>query len=300
VGNSGPDPAIRLAVVTRRLLAVHAHPDDESITMGGTLASCAARGASVTLVTCTLGEQGEVIDDGTSAPVAGLVADVADQLGGYRWWELRAACTQLGISDSRLLGGAGAYRDSGMAGTASAEHPRAFVRAAVGAPDHDRAVADLVAVIDEVGPQVLLTYDADGGYGHPDHVTAHQVAVAAAAAAGVPRVLAVVRPRAVVAEVLDRFVGPAGRPRAAPDDLGFQVDDALVDVAVPVHWWAPVRHAALAAHTTQLRVFDGGFALSNGIAQPVFDHEYFRVLSGPRPPDDSDAGIASDVFAGLP
>jgi len=285
----------RLAGVTRRLLAVHAHPDDESITMGGTLAAAAAAGVGVTLVTCTLGEEGEVIGD----DAAGLIAAKADQLGGFRWWELRHACEQLRITDHRLLGGAGTYRDSGMAGTPSAEHPRAFVRAATGGPDHERAVGDLLEVLDEVRPDVVVGYDADGGYGHPDHVAAHQVMREAARRAGVPQVLAVVRPRAVVAAAVAGLDVPDGLRAPADGDLAFEVDDAAVDVAVPVRWWAPVRQAALAAHATQVQVIDGGFALSNRIAQPVLDREYFRLLDGVPVPMAADGGPAGDLFAGL-
>src|SRR6478609_31589 len=113
--------------------------------MACTLAGAVASGAAVTLVTATLGEQGEVIGE----ELQGLVADRADQLGGYRLWELRHACAALGVVDHRLLGGVGEFRDSGMAGTPSAHHPRAFVRAAPGGPDHPRAVRALAAVIDE-------------------------------------------------------------------------------------------------------------------------------------------------------
>ena len=134
----------RLAGVTRRLLAVHAHPDDESITMGGTLAAAAASGVEVTLVTCTLGEEGEVIGD----DAAGLVAAMADQLGGFRWWELRHALRAAADLRPPAARRGRAYRDSGMAGTPSADHPRAFVRAAAGGPDHERAVGDLLQVID--------------------------------------------------------------------------------------------------------------------------------------------------------
>jgi N-acetyl-1-D-myo-inositol-2-amino-2-deoxy-alpha-D-glucopyranoside deacetylase len=107
----------------RRLLLVHAHPDDETLWTGGTIARYAAAGAQITLVTCTLGEEGEVIPE----PLRGLAVDAADQLGGYRICELRAACAALGITDQRFLGGIGRWRDSGMAGTAANDNPRAFV-----------------------------------------------------------------------------------------------------------------------------------------------------------------------------
>jgi N-acetyl-1-D-myo-inositol-2-amino-2-deoxy-alpha-D-glucopyranoside deacetylase len=264
--------------------------------MAATLAQAAEAGAEVTLVTATLGEEGEVIGDA----LQGLVAQRADQLGGYRLWELRQACAALKVADWRMLGGLGAFRDSGMLGTASAAHPRAFCRAAAGGPDHQRAVDALAAVIDEVHPQVLLTYDADGGYGHPDHVAAHQVAVAAAAAADWPtlRVLAVIRPRSAVTQAYARYRWPAGYQTAGPAEVGFLADDGAVVVAVPVTA-ADVRQAALAAHATQVELLDAGFALSNRIAQPLLDHEYFRLLAG-RPPSAEAAGApATDVFAGL-
>ena len=292
--------------MTRSLLAVHAHPDDESLTMAGTLAGAVASGARVTLVTATLGEQGEVIGD----ELAGLVAARADQLGGYRFTELRSACGALGVADHRMLCGLGTFRDSGMAGTPSAAHPRAFARAASGGPDHARAVAGLVEVIEETRPLVLLTYDADGGYGHPDHIAAHQVAVAAVAQAScrVPRVLAVVRPAAAFGAALAGLEIPAPYRRVPAADLGSLIDDAAVAVAVPVTVWDGQRRAALAAHATQVTLFGGtdggssevtGFALSNGFGQPLADHEYFRVLAGDTVPTGPGGAPATDVFAGL-
>lgn len=276
---------------TRRLLAFHAHPDDESITMGGTLARYAADGVEITLVTATLGEEGEVL----AAELRGLTSAAADQLGGYRYTELRAACLALGINDLRFLGGLGGWRDSGMAGTASARNPRAFVRARRGGPDHDRAVSALVAILDEVRPDVLLTYDADGGYGHPDHVATHEVAVDAAAGR-VPRVLAVVRGRAGAETLLAALSVPPGYLPATPEDLGYLVADSDLAAAVEVSGQTSARRAALAAHVTQLELIDGGFALSNRVAQPCAAIEYFKLLSGVPFP----AGCrADDLFQGL-
>src|SRR3712207_5697561 len=161
----------------RRALFVHAHPDDETINNGATMARYVDEGVSVTLLTCTLGEEGEVL----VPELAQLAADQADQLGGYRIGELRAAMAELGVTDVRFLGGAGRYRDSGMMGTAANDHPRAFWNA-----DLDEAVAHAVAVVREVRPQVVVTYDEQGGYGHPDHIQAHRVAMAAVDAAADP------------------------------------------------------------------------------------------------------------------
>lgn len=286
-----------------RLLAVHAHPDDESLSMAGTLALAAVRGAEVTLVTATLGEEGEVIGD---EEMQGLVAARADQLGGYRLTELRSACAALGVRERVMLGGLGTFRDSGMAGTPSAEHPRAFIRAQRGGPSHDRAVAALAEVIDRVRPHVLLTYDADGGYGHPDHIAAHQVAVGAVERSGwaVSRVLAVVRPETVTRA---RFAGvdvPTGYQAAPTDETGFLAGflapDDVVAVAVPT---APVdaqRRRAFAAHATQVELLPGDlWALSNRIAQPLPAAEYYRVLAGEPVPPGPDGSATDDVFAGL-
>ena len=287
-----------VADVPARLLAVHAHPDDESLTMAGTLAGAALAGAEVTLVTATLGEEGEVIGD----ELQGLIAARADQLGGYRLTELAAAGAALGVRERVMLGGLGAFRDSGMAGTPSAEHPRAFIRAQRGGPDHDRAARALAQEIDRVRPHVLLTYDEDGGYGHPDHVAVHQVVLAALplAAWPVPRVLAVIRPRTVTQADFAALTTPPGYLAAAADEVGFLAADDSVAVAVPVTAAAPRRRAALAAHATQVELLPGEvFALSNRIAQPLPAAEYFRVLAGSPVPVGPDGTVPADVAAGL-
>jgi N-acetyl-1-D-myo-inositol-2-amino-2-deoxy-alpha-D-glucopyranoside deacetylase len=289
--------------VPARLLAVHAHPDDESLSMAGTLATVARAGAEVVLVTATLGEEGEVIGDGETQ---GLVAARADQLGGYRLTELRAACAALGVVDRSMLGGLGAFRDSGMAGTPSAEHPRAFIRAQRGGPDHDRACAALAEVLDRVRPHVVLTYDADGGYGHPDHIAAHQVVLGALAVAGwpVPRVLGVVRPESVTRAAFAGVRVPAGYQAAPTDEpgflAGFLAPDDVVAVAVPTAPVDAARRAAFAAHATQVELLPGNlWALSNRIVQPLPAFEFFRVLAGEPVPAAADGSPGPDVFAGL-
>ncbi len=162
------------------MLFVHAHPDDESIGTGATMAKYAAEGASVTLVTCTLGELGEIIPPGLAA----LAADRDDQLGGYRIGELDAACRALGVRDHRFLGGPGRWRDSGMIGTPGNDDPRAFWQADVAEP-----ARDLAAVIREVRPQVMVSYDDDGFYGHPDHIQAHRVSSRAYQLAADPAII---------------------------------------------------------------------------------------------------------------
>src|SRR4051812_15650250 len=161
----------------RRLLLVHAPPDDESINNGATMAKYAAEGAHVTLVTCTLGEEGEVIPVG----LAHLAADRDDTLGTHRIGELAAAMKALGVQAHRFLGGRGRYRDSGMMGAPQNDRPDCFWAA-----DLDEAASHLVAVIREIRPQVLVAYDANGGYGHPDHIQAHRVAMRAVELAAEP------------------------------------------------------------------------------------------------------------------
>ena len=271
------------------LVAVHAHPDDESLTMGGTLARYAAAGVRVTVITATLGEQGEV----RQPVLAGLTAERSDQLGGYRYTELRSACAALGV-DFQMLGGVGRFRDSGMAGSDSAQRPRAFARAGAEGPDHDLAIGLLASAFDELAPDLVLTYAADGGYGHPDHVAAHQVTVAAAPP-GV-RVCAVVKPRQPVLAALAELSVPPGYRPGRPEDLGFFVDGADgADVAVSLDAQARARRGhALAAHSSQLDLLPGGFALTNLVAQPLLPVEYYRLLAGPPLP----AGDV-DLFAGL-
>ncbi len=167
-----------------RLLLVHAHPDDESIGQGATMAKYVAEGRGVTLVTCTAGEMGEIL----VPELAHLAADQSDGLGEHRKGELEAAMKELGVSDHRFLGGFGTYRDSGMkwhedghAIAADNIHENAFWRA-----DLTEAADHLVEIIREVRPQVLVTYDDFGGYGHPDHIQAHRVATYAVSLAAVP------------------------------------------------------------------------------------------------------------------
>src|SRR5438445_5878247 len=161
----------------RRMLLVHAHPDDETIGTGATMAKYVADGAHVTLVTCTLGEEGEIL----VPELAHLAADKEDGLGEHRTGELAAAMKALGVTDHRFLGGPGRWRDSGMMGLPTNDDPGCFWQA-----DLDVAVGELVRVVREVRPQVVITYDENGGYGHPDHIQAHRVAVAAFDAAADP------------------------------------------------------------------------------------------------------------------
>ncbi|WP_084957384.1 N-acetyl-1-D-myo-inositol-2-amino-2-deoxy-alpha-D-glucopyranoside deacetylase [Thermoactinospora rubra] len=297
----------------RRLLLVHAHPDDESIGTGATMAKYAAEGAHVTLVTCTLGEEGEVIPP----ELAHLAADRDDTLGQHRIGELEAACRALGVSDHRFLGGPGRWRDSGMMGAATNDRPDAFWQA-----DLDEAAGELVKVIREVCPQVLVTYDDNGFYGHPDHIQAHRVAWRAyelaadpAFGEGEPWRIAKFYFTAVPRSVLRRM---AESMREADvefmvedvDDLPFGCADEEVTTEIDARPYVKHKLDAMRAHATQISVSDPWFALSNNIGQEALGVEHYILHRGVRGPAGPGAPIEAgglgepwtretDLFAGL-
>jgi N-acetyl-1-D-myo-inositol-2-amino-2-deoxy-alpha-D-glucopyranoside deacetylase len=292
----------------RRLLLVHAHPDDETINNGATMARYVAEGVQVTLLTCTLGEEGEIL----VPELAQLAADQADQLGGYRIAERAAAMAALGVTDSRWLGGAGRYRDSGMMGTPANEHPRAFWNA-----DLDEAVAHAVAVVREVRPQVVVTYDEKGGYGHPDHIQAHRVAISAVEVAADPgyrpelgepwdvaKVYWYAMPRSVVRQGIEAM---AALGEASPfeglgdiEEVPFVVPDEVITAAIDARSHAGRKDAALRAYPTQITVDGPFFALSNNLCQEVLGVEYYRLVRGKRgPAGPGEQGWEDDLFAGL-
>ncbi|MBO0874735.1 MAG: N-acetyl-1-D-myo-inositol-2-amino-2-deoxy-alpha-D-glucopyranoside deacetylase [Pseudonocardia sp.] len=285
------------------MLLVHAHPDDETITTGGTIARYSADpDTHVTLVTCTLGEQGEVM----VPELAGLAADQADQLGGYRIGELAAACAALGLSDQRFLGGVGRWRDSGMVvvagGRAAAPSPERLHPRAFSAPEaRDEQTRALAKIMAEVRPQVVIGYDPSGGYGHPDHVRAHEIAMAAAAeATSVRKVYWTVAPRGAVTDGLAALAGATERGLpwrlAEPDDLASVPDDS-VTTRLDVSAVLGAKLAALRAHATQLGVWQHAeqraFALTNEVAVPVLDSEYFTLVGAPG------AVRETDLFDGI-
>ncbi|MEV4945167.1 N-acetyl-1-D-myo-inositol-2-amino-2-deoxy-alpha-D-glucopyranoside deacetylase [Streptomyces sp. NPDC053755] len=289
----------------RRLLLVHAHPDDESINNGATMARYAAEGALVTLVTCTLGEEGEVIPPG----LAHLAPDREDRLGDHRVGELAAAMKELGVTDHRFLGGPGRFRDSGMMGVEQNRREGAFWNTAV-----DDAAPYLVEVIRETRPQVLVTYDPDGGYGHPDHIQAHRVAMRAAELAadgdyrpdlGPGHAIAkiywnrVPRPEAEAGFARLRAEGAAAFPGIADiDDVPGVVDPSLITARIdgePV--WAARKTAAMRAHATQIAVDGPFFALSNDLGQPILTSEYYQLAVGT--PGAPEGAHEDDLFAGV-
>jgi N-acetyl-1-D-myo-inositol-2-amino-2-deoxy-alpha-D-glucopyranoside deacetylase len=304
------------------MLFVHAHPDDESIGTGATMAKYAAEGAHVTLVTCTLGELGEIIPPGLAA----LAADRDDQLGGYRIGELGAACRALGVGDHRFLGGPGRWRDSGMIGTPGNDDPRAFWQA-----DVDEAARDLAAVIREVRPQVMVTYDDDGFYGHPDHIQAHRVSYRAYQLAADPAVIldsggcdpappwqvskfyASTTPQSQLDQEIEMLQAGAPGGTVAPGaqrlpsgfrlpasaaDLVYGVPDEQVTTEIDASCYLDAKLAAMRAHATQISVEGTFFALSNQIAQLASGVEYYALLAG-EPGPEGPYGREDDLFAGI-
>lgn len=278
---------------TPRLLFVHAHPDDETLTTGATIARYAALGAQVQVLTCTLGEEGEVIGE----QWAQLAVDHADQLGGYRIAELTAALNALGVDRPRFLGGAGRWRDSGMADTP----PRRRQRFVDG--DFDEQTASLASVLDELRPHVVVTYDPQGGYGHPDHIHTHRVTTAAVDAAQwrVPKLYwTVISATAIGAELAALTEVPAGWTRVSGDDIWFAVGDDAIDAALDITEHLPAKLAALRAHATQVQVSPDGraCALSNNIALPVGPTEFYTLAAGSAG-ERNGRGWETDLLAGV-
>lgn len=256
------------------LLFVHAHPDDETLATGTTLAHYVAAGDEVHVLTCTLGEEGEVIPPELSH----LDSAHDDTLGAFRREELREAMRRLGVHHAVLDG----YRDSGMAGMPSAQHPHAFARA-----DLDEVSKRVAEHILELAPHVVVTYEEHGGYGHPDHIQTHRATMRALAGLGrhAPELVYEIRtPRSWVHEdrkwLWDNVIPSPGLalpalndplpPSVVPDE---QVSHAVIDPAA-----GPALQHALAAHRTQVRVFGDYYALSNGIAARLSGREGFTLV----------------------
>lgn len=321
-----PAPSLDPVTDTPRLLLVHAHPDDESILDGATMAAAVRSGVAVTLLTCTRGEGGEVM-------VPGLTHLYGDgpALARHRAGELAAAMAALGVTDHRFLtdpdgrpdeGGPHAgFTDSGMAGSASNRAP-----GSLWATDLLVSAAAVAAVVREVRPHVLITYDEHGGYGHPDHVAAHRAAMYGSQLAAapwrpelgarwdVPKVYWSATPRSVALAGLARagaglapgsLTDPvrAGDPahwRSHPDPAAYPfVDDALVTTRIDASARLEAKKAALRAHATQLAVDGDRFALTNGIALPLSGVEWYRLVKGRAAPADGAGGLETDLFAGL-
>ena len=297
----------------KRLLLVHAHPDDETINNGVTMARYVDEGVHVTLVTCTLGEEGEVL-----VPELGhLASDQTDTLGPHRITELAEAMSELGVTDHRFLGGEGRYRDTGMvwddSGNAAPPpdpRPDTFWRADLVEPAND-----LVAVIREIRPQVLVTYDEWGGYGHPDHIQAHRVAMYAAQLAAAPSYREDLGDAWDVAKIYWVGIAESGfregirKLRESGDTTTFEgmdpdgelprflTPDRLISCVVDGSQYIDRKMNALKAHATQITVDGPFFALSNNLGNEIWANEAYRLVKGIHSPDDD--GLEHDLFAGL-
>jgi N-acetyl-1-D-myo-inositol-2-amino-2-deoxy-alpha-D-glucopyranoside deacetylase len=298
----------------KHLLLVHAHPDDESIGQGATMARYVAEGVGVTLITCTGGEMGEIL----VPELEHMAADKDDTLADQRRIELDNAMKQLGVTDHRYLGGFGTYRDSGMqwhedghAVAADTIHENAFWHA-----DLTEAAAHLVGVIREVRPQVLVTYDEFGGYGHPDHIQAHRVATYAAALAAVPSYRKDLGEAHDIAKVYwgamseSRMRAGLRLLRDSGDTTTFEgmdpdgplppfiTPDENLSAMVDGTEYHDQKMAALAAHATQITTDGPFFALSNNLGTTAWGLEFYRIAKGERGPLNED-GLEEDLFAGL-
>jgi N-acetyl-1-D-myo-inositol-2-amino-2-deoxy-alpha-D-glucopyranoside deacetylase len=291
---------------------VHAHPDDETLGTGVTMAKYAAEGAKVTLVTCTLGEEGEVLVDS----LGHLAATDEDRLGEHRIGELDGAMEALGVSDYLRLGGDGHYRDSGMLWD---ENGLATVRGELRdgifwSADLLEAADLLVPIIRDRRPQVLICYDEFGGYGHPDHVQAHRVAMYAYLLAGV----ASYRPDLGEAWQVERVLWSAmsetrmrqriKQLREAGDTETwkdfenanegrslFASDEAIV-VEIDGEDYVDRKYAAMKAHATQIKLDDPFFTIGGAFGSDVWAREHFRLAAGKPFPG---TGWADDLFTGL-
>jgi N-acetyl-1-D-myo-inositol-2-amino-2-deoxy-alpha-D-glucopyranoside deacetylase len=279
-----------------RMLLVHAHPDDETINNGATMAMYQDLGARVTLVTCTRGEEGEVLVPGLSH----LASTETDQLGTHRISELAAAMKELGIRDFRFLGSDKVkFRDSGMMGTEPNDRADVFWQA-----DLEAAARLLVDVIHEVRPHVLLTYDENGGYGHPDHIQAHRVAMRAVELADswkVPKIYWNAFPKSVIVQGIEEMkkIGSSFFGAESADDIPFAIDDALVTAVIDGSAYVDRKMAAMKAHETQI-AFDGPFfALSNNLGNQVWGQEYYTLVRGAAAAPFDENGRETDLFAGI-
>ncbi len=297
----------------RRILLVHAHPDDESISNAATMARYASEGVQVTLVTCTAGEEGEIL----MPEIEHLASDRDDGLGEHRVVELEEAMKILGVTDHRFLGGPFHYRDSGMqwgpdghAAPLDESREGTFWHA-----DLTEAANLLVEVIREVRPQVLVTYDEFGGYGHPDHIQAHRVATYAASLAGmrsyrrdlgepwdIAKVYWSVMSATAFREGL-RTLREAGDTTTFegmdPDNLPpFAAEDEDIDAMIDGGEFVDAKLDAMRAHASQIAVDGPFFAFSDNIGRRVWGVEFYRLAKGTAAPPTG-GGFEDDLFAGL-
>jgi N-acetyl-1-D-myo-inositol-2-amino-2-deoxy-alpha-D-glucopyranoside deacetylase len=262
------------------------------------MAKYAKDGAQVTLVTCTRGEEGEVL----VAELSNLASDKDDKLGQHREIELKDAMAHLGISDFRFLGAPNKkWRDSGMMGTPQNDRKDVFWQS-----DLEEAANELVKIILEIKPQVLITYDEFGGYGHPDHIKAHRVAMRAAEIAEIngwkiEKIYWNTMPRSVIQMGIEKMreVGSDFFGAESADDLPFAKPDELVTSVVHASEYVPQKLAAMKAHATQIAVDGPFFALSNNLGLSVWGDEYYTIVKGEKAAPFDENGRELDLFAGI-
>jgi N-acetyl-1-D-myo-inositol-2-amino-2-deoxy-alpha-D-glucopyranoside deacetylase len=278
-----------------RILLVHAHPDDETINNGATMALYADRGAQVTLVTCTRGEEGEVLVPGLSH----LASSEQDLLGQHRETELALAMKALGISDFRFLGApTSKFRDSGMMGTEPNNRSDVFWQA-----DLDSAARILVDVIEEVKPHILITYDEIGGYGHPDHIQAHRVAMRASELSQwqIQKIYWNTIPKSVIAQGMEKMkeIGSDFFGAESIDDIPFAKDDEFVTTLIAGTAYVDRKMAAMKAHETQIALDGPFFALSNNLGMQIWGDEYYTLVKGTKSAPFDSNGRETDLTSGL-
>ena len=281
-----------------RLLLVHAHPDDETINNGVTMAKYVAEGSHVTLVTCTRGEEGEVL----VPELAHLASAHDDKLGEHRETELRDAMHHLGVTDFRFLGApAKKWRDSGMMGSDPNNRPDNFWNA-----DLDEAAESLVEIILEMKPHVLVTYDEIGGYGHPDHIQAHRVAMRGAELARergweIQKIYWNTIPRSIIEQGIEAMKDTGnqffGVDKA--EDFPFAQPDELVTTVINGEDFVEKKMAAMRAHPTQIAVDGPFFALSDNLGFKVWGLEFYRLVYGSLGIQRNNDGRETDLFAGI-
>ncbi len=296
------------ALADRRLLLVHAHPDDESSQTAATMARYAAEGAQVTLVTCTLGELGEIVAEDLRETVT-----VGESLGRHRIGELTEAMAALGVTDFVRLGGDGRWHDSGMTATDDFGTARAVDEVAEGAFWHAdllEASLPLVEIIRDRRPQVVVTYDPFGNYGHPDHVMAHRVAMYASQLAAAPYRPDLGDPWTVerilwITMSADDTVAMLQQAKEAGLELPWSFDldqplppmftrDELLAARIPTRPWNEQKLAALRAHRSQVDMSDPFWSMLT-TANDRSAECYVLASGTPMPP----GGPADDLFAGI-
>jgi N-acetyl-1-D-myo-inositol-2-amino-2-deoxy-alpha-D-glucopyranoside deacetylase len=275
----------------KRALFVHAHPDDETINNGATMAQMVEDGVAVTLITCTRGEEGEVL----VPELSHFASHVEDKLGQHRIIELANAMKELGVKDHRFLG---EYRDSGMMGAPQNENPASFWKC-----DVEEAAKKLASIIDEIKPQVMVTYDEFGGYGHPDHIQTHRVAMRAAEISKwqIQKIYWNIMPKSVVAQGMEAMKAQGSDFFGAEnvDDLPFVKDDSFVSAVVHAPNQVDKKMAAMKAHATQISLDGPFFALSNNLGVQVFGDEYYTLVKGEKGEPFNSKGLELDLFAGV-